>query len=277
MPLPSPRRAATAAATAVARLRRPSSLLSLLALAATAAILYHGVTAMDYQWRWTRVPRYFFHQRDGEWTAGILTRGLIVTLKLSLLAGLLATLIGVIAAAARLFPMASLRAAAWTYIQFMRCTPLLVQLYLLYFMFGNVLGMDRFWAGVAALAAFEGAFAAEILRAGYLSVPQAQADAANALGLARATRWRLVIAPQALPLILPPLANLFINLFKHSSIVTIIAVADLTDAARNVVSETFLAFEIWITIGGVYVAVCLPLAWLTHRWEARLTRHIRPA
>lgn len=251
----------------------PAALLSALFLAGAVLLLYNGIAAMEYQWRWSRLPRYFFQRVQGEWTAGVLTRGALVTIKISLYAGALAMLIGAAAAAARLLPLPSLRALAWGYVQFMRCTPLLVQVYLLYFMVGAVLGLDRFSAGVLALALFEGAFAAEIFRAGYLAVAQAQQDAAAALGLSRWQRWRLVLLPQALPLVLPPLANLFVSIIKHSSIVTVIAVADLTDAARNLVADTFLAFEVWLCVGALYMLICFPLAWAVRRWEARLRRH----
>lgn len=264
------------AARYVVPLRQPAVLLSLLLLAALAWLLYHGISSMDYQWRWGRLRRFFLFTRQGEWHVGPLLKGLWVTLQLSALAAAVALLFGLVAAAGRLQPLLSLRWLAAFYVQFMRCTPLLVQLYLLYFMFGNVLGMERFAAGVLALALFEGAFVAEIFRAGYLAVPQAQADAASALGLCRLQRWRWVIIPQALPLVLPPLANLFVSLIKHTSIVTIIAVADLTDAARNVVADTFLAFEVWLCVGAMYVALCLPLAWLVRQWEERLRRHAAP-
>lgn len=257
-------------ASALTLRRHPLTVLVLLLYLLLAWLLYNGISGIEYQWRWGRIPRYFFIQRGGEWVPGVLTKGLLVTLQLSFLAGVAALGIGFLAASMRLLPLTAGRLIATGYVQFMRCTPLLVQLYLLYFMFGTVFGMPRFSAGVLALALFEGAFVAEIFRAGYLAVPQTQVDAACALGLKRFARWRLVIVPQALPLILPPLANLFVSIIKHSSIVTIIAIADLTDAARNVVAETFLAFEIWLSIGVVYVAICFPLAWLVRQWELHL-------
>ena len=226
---------------------------------------------LEYSWRWGRIPRYFWRQVGGEWGAGPLLKGLLITLQLSAAAAAAAAVIGLLVAAGN---MPSLRLLARGYVNLMRGTPLLVQLYLLYFMFGNVLAFDRFTAGVAALAMFEGAFAAEIIRGGIAAVPVGQAEAAAALGMGRIARWWRVILPQALPLILPPLANLFVSLIKHSSIVTIIAVAELTDSARNLISESFLTFEIWLTVGAMYVAVCLPLARAIAAWEARLRRHI---
>lgn len=254
----------------IATFLKPSVALSCLLLLGLAYALYSGISAIDYQWRWRRAWRYVLYYRDSQWHAGALLQGLKITIQLSLAAAAAALVIGALAAVMRLSPLPSARALAWGYVQFMRCTPLLVQLYLLYFMFGVIAAFDRFTAGIIALALFEGAFVAEIFRAGYFAVPQAQADAAAALGLPRVARWRLVLLPQALPLVLPPLANLFVSLIKHSSIVTIIAVTDLTDTARNVVSDTFMAFEIWLLAGALYISVCFPLAWLIRRWENRL-------
>ncbi len=249
-----------------------AAVFGVLALGGAAALAWRGAAALEYDWRWGRVPRYFFSRIDGEWTAGPLTEGLLATFQLSAIAGVLMCLLGLGGAAAAFSRMPSLRLLARGYVALMRGTPLLVQLYLLYFMFGNVLAFDRFFAAAAALAMFEGAFAAEIIRGGIAAVPSGQAEAAAALGFSRYRRWRLVVLPQSLPLILPPLANLLVSLIKHSSIVTIIAVADLTDAARNLIAETFLTFELWLTVGAVYIIICLPPARAIAAWERRLRR-----
>ena len=241
-------------------------------LAAAGFFLWRGAAMMDYPWRWSRLPRYFFHKEGGEWTAGPLLEGLALTLQLSAAAGLAAAVLGLLAAAMAAAKMPSLRLLARCYVNAMRGTPLLVQLYVLYFVVGGALEFSRFFAGVAALALFEGAFAAEIFRSGIAAVPRGQSESAAALGMGKFARWRLVILPQALPLILPSLANLLVSLIKHSSIVTVIAVADLTDAARNLISETFLTFELWLTVGAIYIAVCLPSARLIAAWETRLRR-----
>lgn len=236
------------------------------------ALIWSGAQSLDYNWRWGRIPRYFFRNTSDGWVPGPLMDGLMTTLQISFFSGIVAVILGVLAAACLLGRMPSLRLLARGYVTLMRGTPLLVQLYLLYFMFGNVLQLDRFIAGALSLAMFEGAFAAEIIRSGIAVVPRGQNEAASALGMTRLMRWRLVLLPQAMPLILPPLANLFVSLIKHSSIVTIIAISDLTDEARNLISETFLTFEIWLVVGAVYVAVCLPPARAIAAWERRLRR-----
>ena len=238
-------------------------------------LIWHGASALDYQWRWGRLPRYFLRQTTDGWAAGPLLEGLGMTMQLSVVAGLAAVVIGGLTAIGAAGRMPSLRLLLRGYVNVMRGTPLLVQLYLLYFMLGGVLNTDRFVTGALVLALFEGAFAAEIFRAGIASVPHGQTEAAAALGLRAPTRWRLIVLPQALPLMLPPLANLFVSLIKHSSIVTIIAIADLTDTARNLAAETFLTFEIWLTVGAMYVMICFPLARLISSWEARLRQRAK--
>lgn len=241
-----------------------------LALAIVAALLWHGAAALDYNWRWGRVPRYFFRRVDGEWVAGPLAEGILVTLQLSAVAAVMAVVIGMLAAAAAAARRPALRLLAKGYASLMRATPLFVQLYLLYFLLGNALPVPGFWAGAMALALFEGAFAAEIFRSGFASVPAGQHDAAAALGLPPPASRRLVVLPQALPLMLPPLANLCVSLVKHSSIATIIAIPELTDATRNLVSDTFLAFELWLAAGFVYLLLCVPPARAIAAWERRL-------
>ena len=243
-----------------------------MALSGAAALVWRGAASLEYDWRWARLPRYFFHKTGGEWRAGPLAEGFITTLQISAAAAVFTVVLGLFFAAAAVSRTPVLRLLSRGYVNLMRGTPLLVQLYLLYFMFGNALAFDRFWAGALALAMFEGAFAAEILRAGIAAVPSGQNESAAALGMRGFHRWRFIILPQALPLALPPLANLCVSLIKHSSIVTVIAVADLTDAGRNLISETYLVFEIWLAVGALYILVCLPPARAIAAWERRLRK-----
>lgn len=239
-------------------------------------LIWRGVDGMDYKWRWRRIPRYFLREENGEWMAGTLLEGLAVTLQISALAALGAFAFGLCAVGASFCRMRSLNILARCYTALMRGTPLLVQLYLFYFMFGNILGLGRMASGVLALALFEGAFAAEIIRAGVAAVPRGQIESALSLNLRPLDRWRRVILPQAAPLILPPLANLAVSLIKHSSIVTVIALGDLTNNARNLATETFLTFEIWFAVGGLYVLLCFPAARLVAFAERKMLRRWMP-
>jgi polar amino acid transport system permease protein len=156
------------------------------------------------------------------------------------------------------------------YVEAIRNTPLLVQLYIVYFILAPILGLDRFWAGVLALAIFEGAFAAEIFRGGIQAVRLGQWEAAWTLGLSRTQAYRLIVLPQALRVILPPLAGLGVSLIKHSAIVSVIAIFDLTNEGRNVISDTFMTFEIWLTVAALYLCVTVTLSLAVQGLERRL-------
>ena len=223
----------------------------------------HGAQAMPYRWQWQRVPPYIFKVFDGHLYPGPLMQGLFVTLQISALAFLATLAAGLVAALLRLSGSPVGRALARCYIEVTRNTPLLVQLYVFYFVLAPILGIGRMTTGVLALGLFEGAFAAEIIRAGIQAVPAGQAEAAASLGL---TQW------QALRIVLPPLASLMISLVKHSAIVSAIAIFDLANEARNVISDTFMTFEIWLTVAGMYLVVTILLS-LGARWlDYRLSR-----
>lgn len=218
-------------------------------------LLIDGARSMGYNWQWHRVPRHLFQVFDGELYLGPLLRGLIVTLEISAIALVLTVIIGLVAAVLRLSSSLAARWLVTGYVEAIRNTPLLVQLYLVYFVLAPVIGLDRFWAGVLCLAIFEGAFAAEIFRGGIQAVRKGQWEAAWALGLTRAQAYRFIVLPQALRVILPPLAGLSVSLVKHSAIVSIIAVFDLTNEGRNIISDTFMTFEIWLTVAALYLSV----------------------
>ncbi len=229
-----------------------------------------GAQSMGYSWQWYRVPQYFYRAIDGEIIWGPLVKGLVVTLEISVLAFVLAVAVGLAIALLRMSESAVGRAIARCYLEAIRNTPLLVQLYLFYFVLAPILGIERFWTGVLCLAIFEGAFASEIFRAGIQSVPRGQWEAADSLGLSPVYRFVFVIAPQALRLILPPLTSLAVSLIKHSAIVSVIAIFDLTNEGRNVIADTFLTFEIWIVVAAMYIAVTSTLSLFVSWLETRM-------
>ncbi|MBL8588556.1 MAG: amino acid ABC transporter permease [Methylobacteriaceae bacterium] len=229
-------------------------------LAALAWIVLRGAQAMGYNWQWFRVPRYLWRIVDGEVILGALIKGLIVTLQISALAMLCAAAFGLVTALLRLSRSPVGRALAYGYIEIARNTPLLLQVLVFYFIIAYILGISRFWAGVLSLAFYEGAFAAEIIRGGVLAVRKGQWEAARSLGLGPFDTYRDVILPQALPLMLPPMAGVLVNLVKHSSIVSAIAIFDLTTEGRTIVADTFMAFEIWLTVAGIYLVITLSLS-----------------
>ncbi|MFB9888161.1 amino acid ABC transporter permease, partial [Balneatrix alpica] len=164
----------------------------------------------------------------------------------------------------------AIRNLSITYIEIIRGTPLLVQIFIFYFFIGTVLELDRFTAGVAALAVFTAAYVAEIVRAGIQSIPPGQMEAARSLGMSYVQAMVYVILPQAFKRTLPPMAGQFINLIKDSSLVSVISITDLTKAGREVVSATFAPFEVWFTVALLYLVLTGGLSWAIQRLEKKL-------
>ena len=250
-----------------------AAFVALIALAAWGIAV--GASAMPYHWQWHRVLPFVVRVIDGEFYAGPLIRGLGVSLRISALAFGVTLVAGLAAALLLLSSSIVGRALARAYVEVIRNTPLLVQLYLFYFVLAPILGIGREATGVLALGLFEGAFAAEIIRAGILAVPHAQTEAAQSLGLMRAQIYRFVVLPQALRIVLPPLTSLSISLVKHSAIVSAIAIFDLTNEGRNIIADTFMTFEIWLTVALIYLVVTTTMSWFASLLEIRLHTDIR--
>jgi polar amino acid transport system permease protein len=203
---------------------------------------------------------------------GPLLRGLWMTLKISFFSIFVAIGIGIVAGLMRISPVYVLRKLAITYVELVRGTPLLVQIFILYFFFGKIFNLGQMQAGVAALSIFTGAYIAEIVRAGVQSIHRGQTEAARSLGLNYMQTMRYVILPQALRRTLPPMAGQFISLIKDSSLVSVIAITDLTKAGREVISATHSPFEVWFTVAFMYLILTAALSYLITRIEIRLAR-----
>lgn len=238
--------------------------------------IFAGAQAMRYNWQWYRIPRYFWREIDGEIVWGPFVRGLLVTLEITLWGALLAFAIGLAVALLRLSRSWAGHALATAYLELIRNTPLLVQMYLFYFVLSPILGIDRFWTGVLALAVFEASFISEILRSGILSVPPAQWEAASSLGMRGYATYRKVVLPQAVPLMLPPLTSSLVNLVKSSAIVSTIAIFDLTNEGRTVIADTFMTFEVWLTVAAIYLVLTISLSAVASGLERRARRHTDP-
>ena len=223
-------------------------------------LIWRGALAMDYNWQWYRVRPFIYRVIDDEFIPGALLQGLVETLRLAMIAGVIAVALGFFTALARLSKSISAQVIAKWYLETIRNTPLLVQLFLFYFVLAPIFGIDRFWAGVLCLAFFEGSFAAEIIRGGIIGVDKGQYEGADAIGLSIFDKYRYIVVPQSMPLILPPLTGLLISLIKHSAIVSVIAVAELTTTGLNIISDTFMAFEIWLIVAGIYLIVTITLS-----------------
>lgn len=202
--------------------------------------------------------------------AGPLLVGLYVTLKISIISIFFAIIIGIITGIFRISNNPLLKKLTVTYIELIRGTPLLVQIFIFYFFIGTVLHLDRFTAGVAALSVFAGAYIAEIVRAGIQSIPKGQMEAARSLGMNYYQAMRYIILPQALKRTLPPMAGQFISLIKDSSLVSVISITDLTKAGREVVTSTFSPFEVWFTVAFLYLILTSGLSFLVQLLERKL-------
>jgi len=204
-----------------------------------------------------------------EWKAGPLSVGLWVTISISAIASVLALIIGVIAGLCRVAQNLTLRHLSVTYIEIIRGTPLLVQLFICYYFLGTVLEIGRMASGIGALALFAGAYVAEIIRAGIQSIPKGQMEAARSLGMNPAQAMIYIILPQAFKRTLPPLAGQFISLIKDSSLVSVIAITDLTKSGREVIASTFSVFEVWFVVALLYLVLTFSLsqvvAWIERR------------
>ncbi|EAR56870.1 putative amino acid ABC transporter, permease protein [Photobacterium sp. SKA34] len=227
---------------------------------AIAWLLNSGADAMNYNWQWYRVPQYLFFKEDGEWFSAELIDGLLITIKISAISLIFTVIFGLVTALLRLSHSIVGRSLARGYIEVIRNTPLLVQIYLLYFVFGPVLGLERFTTAVLGLSLFQGAYTAEIFRSGLMNIPKGQFEAAESLGLSKVDSYRYIILPQMLRRILPALTNEAVSLVKNSSIVSIMAIFDLTTQGRDIVADTAMPFEIWFTIAAMYLCITLLLS-----------------
>lgn len=206
-----------------------------------------------------------------QWRFGPIATGLWVTIKISFISLVFAILLGLLFGLMRISKNHTARDLSLTYVELIRGTPLLVQIFIVYFFIGTVLDFDRFTAGVVALSVFTGAYVAEIIRAGIQAIPTGQMEAARSLGMNYAQAMIYIILPQAMKKTLPPLAGQFINLIKDSSLVSVISITDLTKAGREVVSGSFAPFEVWFTVAALYLVVTGSLSWAIQRLEKRLS------
>jgi polar amino acid transport system permease protein len=214
------------------------------------------------------------------WKPGLLIIGLWITLKLSVIATILGIIIGILGGLSRISTNPALKWATMTYVELIRGSPLMVQILIWYFVIGTVVndmlaafGMRRiaaFWYGVASLACFAGAYVTEIVRAGIQSTHRGQTEAARSLGMTYAQSMRHIILPQALRRILPPLAGQFISLIKDSSLLGIIAIRELTKAAREAVSASLQPFEVYLLLMLLYLVLTFSLSMIVQRMEKRM-------
>jgi polar amino acid transport system permease protein len=209
----------------------------------------------------------------------LFVRGLATTVALSAGALVLALLLGGAAGLARCSRSVALDQAAFAYVELVRGTPFLVQLYVGYFCVARVMRLHdavgdvetaKWVVGVAGLGIFGGAYVAEIVRASVESIERGQWEAARSLGLSHRRTLLRVILPQCLRRMTPPLAGEGVSLVKESSLLSAIGVAELTYEAKGLQSAHYATFEAFLPLAALYLAVTLPLSWLSRRLERRL-------
>ncbi len=223
-------------------------------------VSYTGAQAMGYNWQWYRIPQYFYTVTEDGFQWGEIAFGLVKTLQLSATAFALATLLGLLVALMRLSGLLIVGAVSVGFLELIRNIPLLVLLYLFYYVLGPVFGFDRYTASVLCLAVFHSVLISEIFRAGIEAVAKGQWEAATSIGMTRGQAYRYIILPQSIRFMLPPMTGEVVHMVKSSAIVSVIAVAELTTIGRNIISDTYMSFEIWFTIAAVYMVVTLILS-----------------
>ena len=199
----------------------------------------------------------------------LLARGTVVTLQISLVAGVLACIIGFTLGLAALSHVRPLRWVIAAYVDFVRGTPLLIQVFLVFFAL-PVIGIrfDEIWAGIIALAFNTSAYIAETVRGGVGSVERGQAEAARSIGMVPRQILTYILLPQALRPIVPPLTNELISMTKNTSLLSVISVYELTRAGQAIISVHFVPFEIYLLLALYYYALIKSLSYLS-RWIER--------
>lgn len=198
-------------------------------------------------------------------------RGAVVTLEISFWAMLLATVVGVVMGLISVSDLRVLRSIVRAYVYFVRGTPALVQIFLVYFALPRIgFELSSFWSGVVALAFNSAGFIAEIVRAGLQSIEAGQSEAALSIGMTSRQSIVHILLPQSLRRITPPMTNEVITLLKNSSLLSVISVTELTRAAQLIIAERFVPFELYAALAVYYLVIISVLSRVSEYVERRL-------
>jgi polar amino acid transport system permease protein len=277
---------------------------ALLAVAAGALgwLAWRASTALDYRWNFWPVLGFVARQdASGAWVANLLLQGVMTTIRVSFWAAIVAAVVGTLMGIARCATALLPRLIAGAYVETIRNIPPLVFIFVFYFfvtaqivpalgiedwirrqdddtlrVIGWLFGPPQQAAGVIAailcLGLFEGAYVAEIVRGGIQSLPRGQWEAGQALGLSRLKLFRLVILPQAVARVVPPLAGQGISLVKDSSIISLVSIQDLSFLGAEVAATTNRVFETWLLVALFYFIICAVLSAAAARVERRFAQ-----
>ena len=206
----------------------------------------------------------------------MLLDGALTTLHLSILTLLISLVVGTAGALCRMSRLAWIRVPATWYVEVIRNTPLLVQLFFIYFGFSQIdIDVSNYTAGLIGLTVNNGAYLTEIVRAGIQAIHKGQFEAGYSLGLSFPQLMRYVVFPQAFRVIYPPLCNQFIGIILWSSLVSTISVQDLALRGKELASTTFRSFEVYTVLTLIYVVMTLSVSGLLKLIGRRLFQ--RPA
>jgi polar amino acid transport system permease protein len=231
------------------------------ALVVLIGAVWISLLRLDYNWGWGAVWGYRVELFDG-WllTVGISAAALIVSI-----------IVGFVLALGQRSYFLPLRYFAKVLVEVVRCTPLLVLILVVWYGFGGVFRVGNEWRftwGILILALFEGAYISEIIRAGIESVGKTQIESARAIGLTRGQTYRYVIIPQAFRQTLPPLVGQLVSLIKDSSLLSLVSIAELTQAAQQVNTMTVSTLETYLPLAAGYLVLTIPIS-LWSRWLER--------
>jgi len=207
---------------------------------------------------WERLP-YFLP---------ILLGAAVMTVQVTLGALALALVLGMVVALLRISPLKPVRALALAYIEIMRGTPALVQLFIIYFGLPDLgIELKPVPAAIIGLGMNGAAYVAEIYRAGIQAIHRGQMEASLSLGMTPASAMRYIVLPQAVGVVLPPLGAYALNLIKETTLASVVAAPEIMFEARKLVTETYLSTQIYLIVGAIYLCLSLPLARVVARLE----------
>jgi His/Glu/Gln/Arg/opine family amino acid ABC transporter permease subunit len=201
----------------------------------------------------------------------LLAKGTLVTLQIALISGVLSILLGFALGLSALGNVRLLRLLVAGYVDFIRGTPLLIQIFLIFFALPIVgVRLDEIWAGIVALSINTAAYMAETVRGGVGSVERGQTEAARSIGMTQPQILTYILLPQALRPMVPPLTNELITMTKNTSLLSVISVYELTRAGQAIISVHFVPFEIYLLLALYYYVLIKSLSWFSRWVETRM-------
>ncbi|MCH9757959.1 MAG: amino acid ABC transporter permease [Proteobacteria bacterium] len=278
-------------------IRRPwsiaDSIIFLVLVVVVVWVASETAAQLNYQWNWQLPFGYIVSYGENGWVGGLLLDGLIMSIRLMVIGGVLALFLGAVVATLALSPLRALRFFARLYVEGLRHLPPIVFIFVFFYFISSQLFGEEFWrvlleysdnrvgrlllgdlaraenllSGALCLAVFEAAFVSEIIRAGILSIESGQWQAARSIGLSSIQTLRFIVLPQALARIAAPLTGQLILLVKDSAILSVISVQELTFSAQETAVSTQQIFETWLLAAGLYFMLCASLLWLCKKLE----------